>query len=209
MELATAICSKEVLASATATLVPIALHLGTTCFGRVRPPHKIKKHTLVIPHKGGKTWLHEKLQSQRGVLVVDVDEHIKTLCDSGKVLRMEKSRIDTIEHDLEYIELADQVLKDVKTKADKSKKLRVLFLTSSVAWASQFKRDACYIASPDSEFWDEIMGGIESIEEREVLRKSRELFIKSLPDSRAITTYNSLKDLEGMVRRRFGITHTL
>ena len=207
-----AICSKEVVATAVITLTPLALHLASTigCFGRrVRSPTKIQKHCLVVPHKGGKTYLHEKLQSQRSVLVVDVDEHIRLGCDAGKVLKMERSRIDTIEHDMEYVELANEVLAEIKTRLQHNKKLRVLFLTSSLAWANQFKKDALYIASPDSEFWDSILKAEENEEKRDVLRKARDIFIKTVPDARAISTYNSLKELERMVRQRFGIVHTL
>jgi hypothetical protein len=122
---------------------------------------------------------------------------------------MERSRIDTIEHDMEYVELANEVLAEIKTRLQHNKKLRVLFLTSSLAWANQFKKDALYIASPDSEFWDSILKAEENEEKRDVLRKARDIFIKTVPDARAISTYNSLKELERMVRQRFGIVHTL
>lgn len=209
MEIGGIICSKEVIATVATTLVPVALHIGAGCFGRIRNPSKIQKHVLVVPHKGGKTYLHDKLQAQRNILVIDLDEHIRLTCDAGKVLKMEKSRIDSIEHDMEYIELANEVLEKMRVRLSHNKKLRVLFLTSSLAWANQFKKDAVYIASPDSEFWDEIIGGVEDVEKREVLRKARDVFIKGVPDPRVIATYNSLKDLEGMVRSRFGIVHTL
>lgn len=209
MEIGGIICSKEVVAAVVTTLTPVALHIGAGCFGRVRNPAKIQKHVLVVPHKGGKTYLHDKLQAQRNILVIDVDEHIRLTCEAGKVLKMEKSRLDSIEHDMEYVELANEVLDKIKVRLSHNKKLRVLFLTSSLAWANQFKKDAVYIASPDSEFWDEIVGGIEDLTQRDVLRKARDTFIKGVPDQRAISTYNSLKQLEDMVRSRFGIVHTL
>jgi bisphosphoglycerate-independent phosphoglycerate mutase (AlkP superfamily) len=141
--------------------------------------------------------------------VVDVDEEIHLTCEAGRVLKMEKARLDTLERDMEYLELANEVLAKIKVRLQHNKKLRVLFLTSSLAWASQFKKDAVYVASPDSEFWDEIMKSQEDEEKRDVLRKARDSFIKSVPDARAISTYNSLKELERMVRQRFGIVHTL
>jgi len=212
MEIGATLCSKEVVAAVSSSLVPLALHLGSSvsCLGhRLRSPTRIQKHCLVVPHKGGKSYLHDKLQSQRSVLVVDVDEHIRLGCEAGKVLKMEKARIDSIEHDMEYVELANEVLAQIKVRLAHNKKLRVLFLTSSLAWANQFKKDAVYIASPDSEFWDDILKGEEDEGKRDVLRKARDIFIKSVPDARAISTYNSLKELERMVRARFGIVHTL
>ena len=93
MEIGASICSKEVVATVASSLVPLALHLSSSigCLGRrLRSPTRIQKHCLVVPHKGGKSYLHDKLQSQRSVLVVDVDEHIRLGCEAGKVLKMEK-----------------------------------------------------------------------------------------------------------------------
>lgn len=198
------------IATMTAMLVPVAVKYSSSCFAaRIRNPAKIQKHVLVIPPRCGKTRLHDILVHQHQVLVVDVDEYIKLCCTSAEVDKLKSDPIGSFEHEMDYHEMADKVLENIKKRIKHHKGLRVLFLTSSWKWASQFKRDAVYLCSPDSEFWDKILETEPEEHQRELLRKARARFIDSVPDKTAIQTYSSFKELAQMVRKRLSITQEL
>lgn len=203
-------CATEVALTAAAALVPIAARYASGCFGsRLRPASKIQKHVLVLPPRCGKTRIHDILVHQHQVLVVDVDEYIKVVCTEPEADKLSGLPIGSFEYEMDYHELADKVLDNIKRRIKHHKGLRVLFVTSSWKWASQFKRDAVYLCSPDSEFWEKILETEPEEHEREQLRKARARFIDSVPDKSLIQTYASFKELAQMVRKRLSISQEL
>lgn len=199
-------------AMATAnTLLPIAMFVGRSCWKTIRDTRKVKKICLVLPRKGGKGFLADKLgQSQRDFLVVDTDELLRSVCDEKQVAHLDQAREKGrfFEASLLYNEMATEVLKYVKEKQKINKGLRALFLTSSFEFADQFRRDAVFVASPDSVMFEKMLEEFDP-EARESLRRFRGDFLDCCPDRRAVGTYTSLEELERLVRSRLGIQRHL
>jgi len=202
-------CASEIVATAGAILIPVALHTAKSCMTRVRDPRKIQKSVLCLPHRCGKTHLHDALIHQHQVLVCDVDEQIKAVCDEKKVEKLMATPLGTFEFEMSYDECADMVLALMKERIKHHKGLKVLFVTSSLTWAKSFKSDAVYIASPDAEFWDKIVNTEPLESKREELRRARQRFISQVPAKGAIVTYNNFKELTNAVKQRLGITQEL
>lgn len=201
-------CSIEAVGAAASVLLPIAVHVGRGCFARIRDPRKVQKSVLVLPHRGGKTHLHDALVHQHQILVVDVDEEIKALATDKELEKLQRSPIGSIEYEMDYDDLADRVLDMIKKRLRHHKGLRVLFLTSSLTWAKSFKTDAVYLASPDAEFWAKIIATETSEAKREELRKAREQFLNSV-DKKTIQTYGSFAQLVDAVKKRMRISSEL
>ena len=203
-------CTTEIALTAAAALVPIAMKYGAGCLGnRLRNPSRIQKHVLVLPPRCGKTRLHDMLVHQHQVLVIDVDEYINSVCERPVCDKLDSDPIGSFEYEMDYHEAADKVLDTIRRRIRHHKGLRVLFVTSSWKWAKQFKKDATYLCSPDSEFWDKILETEPEEAKRDELRKARTRFIDSVPDKTMIQTYSSFKELATMVRKRLNITQEL
>jgi len=195
--------------SLATTLLPLAYYQANHCFGRMRDSTKIKKNVLVLPTKGGKGYLKTKVESAN-LLVVDVDEYLKDFNSPKDLDRLKQAHASgkLHEYSLYYKTCADKCLDFVKTQIKHNHKLRVLFVTSSYAFATNFKRDSICIASPDSDFYDSILEPLEA-EQRETLRKERSFMLASIPTQNAVNVYNSYADLEKLVRSRLGVFHKL
>lgn len=197
-------------AEVISALTPLALYVGQKCLGRIRDARKIQKHCLVIPHRCGKTRLAEALENQSQILVIDVDEYMPSVVEQKELGRLLNSKVGSFHWDLDYSELADEVLADIKKRLKHHKKLRVLFLTSSFKWAVQsFRKDAVYCVSPDSKYFEELLENEEDEGKKLEITKARQNMINSVPDKKAIKTYSDFKQLEEMVRQRLNIQHTL
>ena len=196
--------------STIGTLVPLAVYVGKSCFGRVRDARRIKKQVLLMPTGSGKSWLVKRLSHQRQFLVVDLDEVIRSVCDPKDVRHMDDSKTAGYDHeaDLTYTELALSVLEKTKNRLKADKTLKVLFITSSWRFASHFKKDSVCIVAPDKEAFEENTAD-KPVEERERLRKERVSFITSIPDARAIHTFKTHDELEKAIRARLGVSNVL
>tara|TARA_Y100000780_G_scaffold35307_2_gene28532 strand:- start:1013 stop:1630 length:618 start_codon:yes stop_codon:yes gene_type:complete len=197
------------IVSIASTLTPLALHLGASCMNRVRNPKYIKKNVLVLPPKGGKSYLKSVIQSN-DVLVVDLDEFMNSFNTSKDLDRLKEcvNHGNLHEYDLFYQECSIKCLDRIKHMIKNAKKLRVLFVTSSYSFSSLFRKDAVCVASPNSDFFEKILKK-EDAETRETLRKRRQFLLDSVPVKNAITTYNSYDELETMVRDRMGLKRHL
>jgi len=201
-------CASEGLATAVMMLTPLAITMGRNCVNRVRDPRKVQKSVLVLPHRGGKTYLRDALVHQHQILIVDVDEQLKGLCTDKELEKLRASPIGSIEYEMDYDDLADRVLDVTKKRLRHHKGLRVLFLTSSLTWARSFRNDAVYLASPDAEFWMKILSAETDETIRDDLRRARDQFLNSV-DKRAVQTYNSFGQLVEAVRKRMRISSEL
>lgn len=202
--------SLPVAISAIGTVVPLAVYVGRSCLGHIRDARRIKKQVLLLPAGSGKSWLTKRLSSQRQFLVVDVDEAVRTLCDSKEVSHYDAAKADGLDHeaDLTYTEMALKVLERTKVRLTADKTLKVLFITSSYRFASHFKKDSIVCCAPDKEAFEEAITD-KPVEERERLRKERNAYITAVPDARAIHTYKTLVELERAIRLRLGIHNVL
>jgi len=203
---------EQTISLTTAILTPVAMYTWNNCIKpKIRNPTKIQKHVLLLPSRSGKSYLYSKLASQKNYMVIDVDEFLKTCSSRDEIdrLDMAKKNNSFYEYDLYYKSCADKVLKFVREQIKGNKSLKVLFISSCFNWASQFKKDAVCCASPNSDYWDEILNGEEDNKKKEHLRKFRQHFLDALPSKDACSTYNSLKELEELVRRRLNLNHHL
>ena len=189
-------------------LMPVALFVARGCLARIRDPAKIQKHVLVLPSKGGKTFLTQRLSKQKTYMIIDLDEAIAKSCSPEELTRYtsEMRSGGFLKSQMYYTECANKVLTYIRTQLKKNRGLKVLFLTSCYAFASQFKPDSIAIACPDREFFDEILE--EHAGMKEELRQAREDFLEAVPKP-AVQSYNSYAELEKMVRARLKIVHTL
>lgn len=204
------ISSTTGLTIALNALTPLAIYTYKSCMARrIRNPTTIIKQVLLLPPKGGKGFLYKKLSSQTQYMVVDVDEYLKSIVSNEDMARLKvaKQNESFFELDLCYKSCADKVLKFVKDQIKTNKKMKVLFLTSSYTWASQFKHDSVCIAAPDSEFFEKILA--ENDDKKDVLRKSRDVFLNSLPSKSVCTTYHSYDELEQLIRTRLNINYAV
>lgn len=204
------ISSTTGLTIALNALTPLAIYTYKSCMARrIRNPKNIIKQCLLLPPKGGKSFLYKKLASQNQYMVIDVDEYLKSIVspEENTRLKMAKQNDSFFELDLCYKSCADKVLKFVKDQIKTNKSMKVLFLTSSYTWASQFKHDSVCIAAPDSEFFEKILEEFD--DKKEHIRKSREAFLNSLPSKSVCTTYHSYDELEKMIRTRLGIQYAV
>jgi len=197
--------------TALSSLYPIALFTYRHCLNRVRKASNIQKHTLLIPSRSGKTYLYQKLASQKNYMIIDVDEFMKTCSTPEEIERLTNAKKNNsfYEYDLYYKATADKVLKFIREQIKANRKLKVLFLTSCYNWSLQFKTDSVCVASPNSEYWDKILSKVENEKEKEHLRKYRQHFLDSLPSQNAVCTYNSLSELENLVRERLNLKYHL
>lgn len=202
--------SLPVALSAMATLAPLALYASRSCLTRIRDARCIKKQVLLMPSGSGKSWLTRRLAGQQQFLVVDVDEAIRVMGDEKLVRHFDQSKSASLDHeaDLTYTELALQVLKKTKERLLADKKLKVLFITSSYRFASHFKRDSIMCAAPSAEAFEEALSA-KPVEEQNRLRKERNAFTSSLPNTDAVYRFKKLDELESAIRVRLGILDVL
>lgn len=201
-------CATEIAGAAASMLLPLALHAGRGCLARIRDPRRVQKSVLVLPHRGGKTHLRDALVHQTQVLVVDVDEQMKGVASEKELEKLNSSPVGSIEYEMDYDDLADRVLEQVKKRLRHHPGLRVLFVISSLTWAKSFKTDAVYVASPDAEFWARILSAESNEVKRDELRRARDKFLNSV-DKKAIQTYSSFGQLVEAVRKRLYISAEL
>jgi adenylate kinase family enzyme len=196
--------------SAGTTLLPIAYYVGVGCFNRVRDVTRIKKNIICLPSKSGKSTLAKSLVSNKNMLLIDLDEFIKTINDKDLLekIQLAKDNQDTGLYHILYGMASDKAYEFVKARTDKDKKLRCIFLTSDYAWSmKKFKKDALYVAIPSHSLHKSILESAPK-EERDQIEKDRIEFINRLPYE-SVKTYNSFAELESMVRSRFDIQHKI
>lgn len=195
--------------SAGMSLVPVAMKVYSCYQMRCRKIKSIRKHVIVLPPRSGKGFLAAVLKKQRQYWVVDVDEEIKKLKSPSTIARMTKAKAegDYFAYETAYLDLCSTLRDDVRSQCKKNTKLRVVFLTSSWAFANLFKKDAVCVVAPDSEFFDSILDSTEE-SDKEYVRKGRQDFISNVPPG-CIQTYPSLVRLEELVRARLEIVATL
>lgn len=200
----------SVAVSAGSALLPIAYYAGRSCFRRIRSATTIKKNVVCLPSKSGKSTLAKSLVSNKNVLLVDLDEFIKTINDEKLLERIAraKSEFDTGLYHILYGKAADEALQFIKTETKKDQDLRVILLTADYSWSrKKFKDDALYVAIPSHDLHKQILETAPK-EERDQIEKDRIEFINRLPYD-SVKTYNSFLELESMVRARFDIQHKI
>tara|TARA_Y100000780_G_C13622765_1_gene393237 strand:+ start:457 stop:1092 length:636 start_codon:yes stop_codon:yes gene_type:complete len=211
MEISSASATTSGITMALNILTPLAVHTYRSCIRpRIRKVQNIRKQVLLLPPKGGKGFLYNKLKNQKQYMVIDVDEYLTSLVTEEELKRLKNAKKNDsfFELDLLYSSCADKVKTFVKTQMKNNKKLKVLFLSSSYTWASSFSHDAVCIAAPDSEFFNKILEDHDT-EKREAIRKGRESFLESLPTKSVCTTYHSYEELEKMTRNRLNICYAV
>jgi len=197
------------LVQGASALLPVAIFVAKGCMARrIRPASKIQKHVLCLPSKGGKTFLFNRLSTQKKYMVIDLDDFLKTCCTTDMMDRLTSAQIarNHFQAEMYYAECANKVLEYIRKQLKNKPTLKVLFLTSCWAWTQAFKKDAIALACPDKDFFQTILEENAGI--REQLRRDREDFLETVP-RQAVQTYNSYKQLEEMVRTRLDIVHTL
>lgn len=198
------------LVQGASALLPVAIFVAKGCMAarRIRPASKIQKHVLCLPSKGGKTFLFNRLSTQKKYMVIDLDDFLKTCCTTDMMDRLNSAQIarNHFQAEMYYAECANKVLEYIRKQLKNKPTLKVLFLTSCWAWTQAFKKDAIALACPDKDFFQTILEENAGI--REQLRRDREDFLETVP-RQAVQTYNSYKQLEEMVRTRLDIVHTL
>lgn len=199
------------LTSATAVgLVPIAYYLGNGCLNRVRSVNTIKKNVICLPSKSGKTSLAKSLVSNKNVLLIDLDEFIKTVNEPSLLEKVEEAKKEgnTGLYSILYSKCSDEALNFVKKELKKDKNLRAIFLTSDFNWSlKRFKKDQIYVSIPSAKLHKEIVDNAPE-GEKETIRNHRLEFIHQLPFE-SVRTYNSFQELENLVRERFDIQHKI
>lgn len=196
--------------SAGASLLPIAYYLGVGCFGRIRDATRIRKNVICLPSRSGKSSLAKSLVSNKNILLIDLDEFIKTVNDKDLLEKIQKAKEDqdTGLYHILYSMAADKALEFVRTESKKEPSLRIIILTADFAWShKKFKNDALYVAIPSHSLHKQILESTPK-DQREQVEKDRIEFINRLPFE-SVKTYNSFAELETMVRSRFDIQHRI
>lgn len=179
-------------------LVPVAVATAGGCWriGRaIRPPSKIQKICVLLPDKCGKTTLCRVLGASDKVLV-DCGEFAKVF-DKDELLA--KLGEDRTLADAVSDGLLDEVYEYVRKLVKSSGKKKAIFLTSNVEWAmKKFKGDAVYALVPACEFASTLEG----------CEPSRSRMLHALP-SEVVKTFSSWEELEGLLRTKFGIQHSV
>lgn len=196
--------------SVASTLLPIAYYSALTCWSRIRDPTKIRKSVLVMPPKSGKTTLKERLNCNE-LMVIDLDEFIKGVMSPTEEKRLAEFKANNHLHEFElfYKEQADKVYEKIRKQINNNHTKRVLFITSSWLFASQFKADSIYVVCPDQDFHKREILAETTVEERDSLNLQRQYFIDSIPNKRAINSYHNYNQLEEKVRARLKLHHKL
>jgi len=203
---------EQTLSLTTAILTPVAMYTWNNCIKpKIRNPTKIQKHVLLLPSRSGKSYLYSKLASQKNYMVIDVDEFLKTCSSRDEIdrLDMAKKNNSFYEYDLYYKSCADKVLKFVREQIKGNKSLKVLFISSCFNWASQFKKMLYVVHLPTAIIGMKFLMVKKIIKRKNILGNFRQHFLDSLPSKDACSTYNSLKELEELVRRRLNLNHHL
>lgn len=196
--------------SAGSALLPIAYYAGRSCFRRIRAATSIKKNVVCLPSKSGKSTLAKSLVSNKNILLVDLDEFIKTVNDDKLLekITQAKNDHDTGLYHILYGKAADEALDFIKKETRKDPDLRVILLTADYSWSrKKFRDDALYVAIPSHDLHKQILESAPK-EERDQIEKDRIEFINRLPYD-SVKTYNSFLELESMVRARFDIQHKI
>lgn len=202
--------SSSAAMSAGSTLLPIAYYASRSCFRRMRLATNIKKNVICLPSKSGKSTLAKSLVSNKNLLLVDLDEFIKTVNDDKLLERIQKAKDehDTGLHHILYGKAADEALDFIKKETRKDPSLRVILLTADYSWSrKKFKDDALYVAIPSHDLHKKILESAPK-EQRDQIEKDRIEFINRLPYD-SVKTYNTFLELETMVRTRFDIQHKI
>jgi hypothetical protein len=202
--------STSAAVSAGSTLLPIAYYAGRSCFRRIRAATQIKKNVVCLPSKSGKSTLAKSLVSNKDILLVDLDEFIKTVNDAALLEKIAQAKADhdTGLYHILYGKAADEALDFIKKETRKDPALRVILLTADYSWSrKKFKDDALYVAIPSHDLHKQILESAPK-EDRDQIEKDRIEFINRLPYD-SVKTYNSFLELESMVRARFDIQHKI
>lgn len=196
--------------SVGASLLPIAYYVGMGCFGRMRDATHIRKNVICLPSRSGKSTLAKELVSNKNILLIDLDEFIKTVNDKDLLDKIQKAKEDqdTGLYHILYGMAADKALDFVRKESKKEPTLRIIILTAEFAWShKKFKNDALYVAIPSHTLHKQILESTPK-DQREQVEKDRIEFINRLPFE-SVKTYNSFAELESMVRSRFDIQHRI
>lgn len=196
--------------SAGATLLPIAYYIGVGCFGRIRDAARIRKNVICLPSRSGKSTLAKSLVSNKNLLLVDLDEFIKTVNEKDLLEKIQKAKDDqdTGLYHILYGMAADKALEFVRRESKKDSHLKIILLTSDFEWShKKFKNDALYVAIPSHNLHKQILESTPK-DQREQVEKDRIEFINRLPFE-SVKTYNTFAELESMVRSRFDIQHRI
>lgn len=180
------------LATAGATLLPIAYYAVQGWFNRPRNVRNVKKNVICLPSKSGKTSLAKSLVSNKNMMLIDLDEFIKTVNEPELLDKIDdaKANNNTGLYSILYGSAADKALDFVKTEIKKDPKLRCIFLTSDFDWSvKRFKSDQIYVAIPSQNLHKSILEAAPK-EEREAIASHRLDFIQRLPFE-SVKTYNS------------------
>ena len=208
-------------ASAGKILLPIAYRQAKSCWASYcRDAKDIKKHVILLPKKGGKSYLKAMLNksTQRVYWVLDLDEEVTRIVPTDNTVIVKKTleametakkENDHFGFETSYNKLASMVLDNVKAQLKVNPKLRVVFLTSVYAFVARKSRtDGIVALCPDSDFHEKIVASADE-SERDDIRRGREDYLKSIPAGSTITTYDSYDELQRLVRARLGIVPTL
>lgn len=196
--------------SAGATLLPIAYYIGVGCFGRIRDAARIRKNVICLPSRSGKSTLAKSLVSNKNLLLVDLDEFIKTVNEKDLLEKIQKAKDDqdTGLYHILYGMAADKALEFVRRESKKDPHLKIILLTADFEWShKKFKNDALYVAIPSHNLHKQILESTPK-DQREQVEKDRIEFINRLPFE-SVKTYNTFAELESMVRSRFDIQHRI
>jgi adenylate kinase family enzyme len=196
--------------NAGSVLLPLAYYAGRSCFRRIRDSKTVKKNVICLPSKSGKSTLAKSLVSNKNMLLIDLDEFIKTVNDKDLLEKIRKAKEDqdTGLYHILYGMAADKAYDFVKKETSKDKELRCIILTADYAWSrKKFKDDALYVAVPSHDLHKSILESAPK-DERDQIEKDRMEFINRLPYE-SVKTYNSFGELESMIRSRFDIQHKI
>jgi hypothetical protein len=203
------------LMTAGASLLPVAYYLASSgclprMFSRIRKVGDVRKNVICLPMKGGKSTLSKSLVSNKNMLLIDLDEFIKTVNDAELLAKIAEAKAseDTGLYHILYSMAADKALDFVKKQTKADSRLKCVFLTSDFEWSMRrFKHDALYVAIPSHNLHNQILESA-SKEQRESIQRARTDFINRLPFE-SVKTYNSFGELESMIRARFDIQHKI
>jgi len=197
-------------AYAAMSLVPIAYQVGCWVWSRCNDLSKRKKLVLILPRRCGKSTLNRTLTGASDELMIcDVDEVMKSVCEPEKALNLEvaERNKDRSTAKIMKMDMLRKTVDYVKSIwLNKNNRNRVLFLSSDIdVCKSLFKESSICLALPSDKLFKEMSAKM-SEEEAEMLRVSRLEFMKAYNQDQYVV-FDSFEGLNEIVRHTYGLSY--
>ena len=185
------------------TLAPYAYAGCQTLFSRSRHISQKQKVCIVGGRKSGKTSLSKNIEHP-DYLILDLDD-LSSYLSKDEVEKLESLKDTSLYRPLYYeiVKNAYNKIKDIQLKS-KGKKL-LCFCGDFELARMLFKPESIYICLHSYKFLKSIIDGVNDKEEKESIRRSREILLQHLHKNVPVFIFDSFDHLQKTIEKEFNI----